>query len=257
MMGISTMPRDSLCCFGSLRVLLYICNIVCLCVLDSFARLCVFFCFMGLMDISSRIEEQIVHDTTEVVGNNGALPSMMALHDVLRDIEEMLAPLKCYIEASEAGMAQALSFVQTTHANVPVGNAKEPKFIMPEKFDGTRSKFCGFVQQVNLFLRLHPSCYPDDSMQVAFIGSLLSGNVFSWFAPFLEKHSPVLQDMVQFEAFFIVAFGDSDRERVVETKMQSLCQGICFAPLYATEFINLHVILSEMTKLLSTVFDMA
>jgi hypothetical protein len=38
---------------------------------------------------------------------------------------------------------------------------------MPEKFDGTRSKFRGFVQQVNLFLQLHPSRYPDDSTQVA------------------------------------------------------------------------------------------
>jgi hypothetical protein len=61
-------------------------------------------------------------------------------------------------------MAQALLVAQTTHANVLAGNAKEPKFIILEKFDGTRSKFCGFVQQVNLFLWLHPSCYPDDSM---------------------------------------------------------------------------------------------
>jgi hypothetical protein len=85
---------------------------------------------------------------------------MMGLHDILRNIEQMLAPFKHYIEASEAGMAQvpsmaqappmvqapfmaqapqALPVVQATHA-------REPKFIMPEKFDGTRSKFCGFVQ---------------------------------------------------------------------------------------------------------------
>jgi hypothetical protein len=63
-------------------------------------------------------------------------------------------------------MAQALPVAQTTHANVPVGKAKEPKFIMPEKFDGTRSKFRGFVQQVNLLLWLHPSRYPYDSSQL-------------------------------------------------------------------------------------------
>jgi hypothetical protein len=50
---------------------------------------------------------------------------------------------------------------------------------MPEKFDGTRSKFRGFVQQVSLFLRLHPSRYFEDSTQVAFIGSLLSGSSLS------------------------------------------------------------------------------
>jgi hypothetical protein len=47
---------------------------------------------------------------------------------------------------------------------MPAGNAKEPKFIMPKKFDGTRSKFRDFVQQVNLFLGLHPSHYTDDSI---------------------------------------------------------------------------------------------
>jgi hypothetical protein len=87
----------------------------------------------------------------------------------------MLAPFKHYIEASEASkapqmnnhgiqnssqmiqaptMAQTLLVVQTIHANVLAGNAKEPRFIISERFDGTRSKFHGFVQYVNLFLRL-------------------------------------------------------------------------------------------------------
>ena len=88
---------------------------------------------------------------------------------------------------------------------------------MPEKFDGIQSKFCGFVQHINLFLWLHFFHYHDDSIQVAFIGSLLSKNAISWFAPFLEKHSSILQDMAQFEALLIVTFGDSDRERVAKT----------------------------------------
>jgi hypothetical protein len=48
----------------------------------------------------------------------------------------------------------------------------------------------------------------------------LSGNVFSWFAPFLEKRSLTLQDMAQFKALFAAIFGESDREKVAETKMQ-------------------------------------
>jgi hypothetical protein len=133
---------------------------------------------------------------------------------------------------SMAQAPQALPVVQATHI-------RESKFIMLEKFDGTRSKFCGFVQQVNLFLRLHPSQYLDDSMQVAFIGSLLSGNAFSWFAPFLEKYSPVLQDMTQFEALFTAVFGDCDRKRVAETKMQSLRQGTRSSAIYAIKFQQL------------------
>jgi hypothetical protein len=44
---------------------------------------------------------------------------------------------------------------------------------------GLDQSFGGFVQHVNFFLRLHPSHYPDDSTQVAFIGSLLLGNALS------------------------------------------------------------------------------
>jgi hypothetical protein len=59
-------------------------------------------------------------------------------------------------------MAQALPVAQTTHANVLVDNTKEFKFIMLEKFDGTRSKFpglcnrsifsCGFIFLVILMI---------------------------------------------------------------------------------------------------------
>jgi hypothetical protein len=51
---------------------------------------------------------------------------------------------------------------------------------------------------------------------------LLSENALSWFTPFLEKHSPMLQDMAQFQAFFTATLGESDKERVAKTKMQSL-----------------------------------
>jgi hypothetical protein len=52
----------------------------------------------------------------------------------------------------------------------------------------------------------------------------------------LEKHSPILQDMAQFEALVTAAFGDSDRERVAKTKMQSLRQGTRSAAIYAAKF---------------------
>jgi hypothetical protein len=59
-------------------------------VLDSLARLYVFFFLVGfidLMDMSSMEEDQVVHNATQIVGNNGASPTMMGLHDILRNIE--------------------------------------------------------------------------------------------------------------------------------------------------------------------------
>ena len=116
---------------------------------------------------------------------------------------------------------------------------KEPKASMPDKFDGTRTHFRGFVQQVRLYLRLYPSRYPDGFTQVTFIGTMLSGNARSWFAPLLEKDSPILYNLEAFMERFTAAFGDSDREGVAERKIQQLRQGSRSAAIYAAEFQQL------------------
>jgi hypothetical protein len=91
-------------------------------------------------------------------------------------------------------MAQTLHVAQTTY--VPACITEEPKFIISEKFDGTRSKFRDFVQQVNLFLRLHPSHYPDDSVsgfhrliiirECPFLVCTIFGKAFAGFIRHLE-----------------------------------------------------------------------
>ena len=58
-------------------------------------------------------------------------------------------------------------------------NTKEPKISLPEKLDGMRLKFCGFVMQVQLFLHMHPSHYYNDCAQVGYVSTLLSGIALS------------------------------------------------------------------------------
>ena len=127
----------------------------------------------------------------------------------------------------------------TTPPDISRTSTREPKASMPDKFDGTRANFRGFVQQVRLYLRLYHSRYPDGFTQVAFIGTLLSGNARSWFAPLLEKDSPILYNLEAFMERFTAAFGDSDREGVAERKIQNLRQGSRSAAIYAAEFQQL------------------
>ncbi len=62
----------------------------------------------------------------------------------------------------------------------------EPQISLPEKFDGTRLKFRGFISQVRLIMQLHPRRYFDDTTRVGFVGTLLTGTAAAWFAPILE-----------------------------------------------------------------------
>jgi hypothetical protein len=114
--------------------------------------------------------------------------------------------------------------------------APEPKISLPEKFDGTRLKFRGFVSQVRLIMQLHPRRYFDDTTRVGFIGTLLIGTAAAWFAPILETSSPLLQDFNAFMAEVKVVFGDSDKAMTSPNKLHCLQQVTRSAIVYASKF---------------------
>jgi hypothetical protein len=79
--------------------------------------------------------------------------------------------------------------LQTNQALISLGcvlvtqpQAKEPQISLPNKFDGTYSKFQGFVNQVRSVIQLHPHD-PTSPTQVGLIGALLSCTILVWFAP--------------------------------------------------------------------------
>ena len=102
---------------------------------------------------------------------------------------------------------------------------KEPKICLPGKFDGTRSQFRGFLNQVRLVIHMHPNRYPTDSSRVGLVGTLLSGTALAWFAPLLEKKSPLLNNFEEFIKEFQASFGDTDSIRTAINKLRRLRQG--------------------------------
>jgi hypothetical protein len=117
--------------------------------------------------------------------------------------------------------------------------ASEPQINLPEKFDGTRLKFRGFVSQVHLIMQLHPRRYFDNTTRVGFVGTLLARTAAAWFAPILETSSPLLQVFNAFMAEFQTVFGDSDKARTSANKLRRLQQGTRLAIVYALEFKQL------------------
>ncbi|KAH9264572.1 hypothetical protein BASA83_011980 [Batrachochytrium salamandrivorans] len=63
----------------------------------------------------------------------------------------------------------------------------EPKASLPDKFDGTRRNFRGFINQLELVFQLQASRYDTDRKKIAMLGTLLNGNALSWYNPYLEK----------------------------------------------------------------------
>jgi hypothetical protein len=85
-------------------------------------------------------------------------------------------------------------------------------------------------------IQLHPSRYPTDGACVGLVGTLLSGTALAWFALFLKKQSPLLQDFKGFIKGFQGSFGDNDSMRTTVNKIWRLRQGDCLASTYVAYF---------------------
>ena len=107
---------------------------------------------------------------------------------------------------------------------------REPKIFLPAKFDGTRSQFRGFLNQVRLVIQMHPTRYPTDISQVGLVGTLLTGTTLAWFAPLLEKKFPLLHNFDNFIQEFQASFGDTDSVRTMINKLRRLHPISVFLP---------------------------
>ncbi|KAH9263567.1 hypothetical protein BASA83_013016 [Batrachochytrium salamandrivorans] len=74
----------------------------------------------------------------------------------------------------------------TVSESAPVSTL-EPKASLPDKFDGTRKNFRGFINQLELVFQLQASRYDTDRKMIAMLGTLLTGNALAWYNPYLEK----------------------------------------------------------------------
>ena len=109
----------------------------------------------------------------------------------------------------------------------PAG-AKEPRATLPEKFNGTRSQFRGFMNQISLVFQLNPTRYESDATKVATVGTLLHGDALAWFNPLLENqsvHSETLNSWSLFKKSLTDTFGELDLETISASKIRTLLQG--------------------------------
>jgi hypothetical protein len=160
------------------------------------------------------------------------------------DLNQILAALQ-HLQQENVALRDSVNRMQDQpqpRAPIPAALAMvtpEPKISLPEKFDGTRPKYRGFLNHVHLIIQLHPHRYLDDTTRVGFVGTLLTETATAWFAPILETSSPLLQDFNAFMAEFEVMFRDNDKARTSTNKLRWLQQGTRSATVYASKFRQL------------------
>ena len=105
------------------------------------------------------------------------IAKMSALQQNLKELHNALA--KCTLRIEQVSqknliLHDAISYIERI-VETKIGDSsslpEESKLSMSEKFDGTKSKFCGFANQVKLFIKMQPCRFSSQISKVALIGT--------------------------------------------------------------------------------------
>ncbi|KAH6581149.1 hypothetical protein BASA61_009221 [Batrachochytrium salamandrivorans] len=143
--------------------------------------------------------------------------SLSARLKLLEDENELLK-----VDAQESrAIANRAMLENTISESAPV-STMEPKASLPDKFDGTRKNFRGFINQLELVFQLQASRYDTDRKMIAMLGTLLTGNALAWYNPYLEKPDLFRYDLSTWPRFkekFRATFGEINQEQVSEARL--------------------------------------
>ncbi|POS84717.1 hypothetical protein EPUL_004858, partial [Erysiphe pulchra] len=87
---------------------------------------------------------------------------------------------------------EASTLSSTSEANKFLGQQnsellKIPNVSLPEKFDGTRSKFDTFTINLQLQFRSDPQAFKSEESRIIYAGTYLTGNAYIWFKPHINS----------------------------------------------------------------------
>jgi hypothetical protein len=115
----------------------------------------------------------------------------------------------------------------TPTPNVVVGTPR-PLAIpmaMPEKFNGSRALYRGFINQLNLVFMVNKTTYSTDSIKIAVLASYLTGPALAWFNPYLENQAAHEFSLSSYENFCLemdAFFLPVDRTAMAALKLNEL-----------------------------------
>ena len=112
-------------------------------------------------------------------------------------------------------------------------NVPAPKIPIPDKFDGTRSKYRTFINQLKMTFTLPGAASLTDTEKVAFTVNLLSGTAAALVAPLIERNDKCLSNYQEFMDK-IAILDDPERTATAENALTNARQGRQAASTYAT-----------------------
>jgi hypothetical protein len=134
-----------------------------------------------------------------------------------------------------------VAFLREREAASTVSPPPTHRLALPDKFDGNRRFFRGFLQQCNLLFTMNSASYSSDALKVSTMISLLSGDALTWVTPVIEHQHSCLSSYNEITTIFTEIFGDPNHIHAAEQALQSLTQGRNSVAIYGSNFRRLVV----------------
>jgi len=174
----------------------------------------------------------------EAFGNlAGRVDHLVAENGVLRNqIQELAGLLEQQVLQQQQQQQQQAVHEPPPQPQQPQQPFREPKVLLPERYDGSPEKYRSFVTGIRLVIRQQPLTYATDASRVTLVANLLDEIPMKWFEPLLNANSPLLNNYDEFMNHFAACFRDTDPAATSELKIRSLKQGSRSVAQYASEF---------------------
>ncbi|KAK3538311.1 hypothetical protein QTP70_035248 [Hemibagrus guttatus] len=121
----------------------------------------------------------------------------------------------------------------------PLARGESPRLAMPEKFNGSADRCCGFLRQCEVFFSHQPGMYHEEGTKCAFLLSLLLSRALEWASAVWDADPQVRSFFLYFAGMIHVVFEHLAGGKDISVQLMELRQGSEEIADYAIRFRTL------------------
>lgn len=154
---------------------------------------------------------------------------------LLHQMQALLTPMQQELAERDVVIQNLLAQVEQLRDQIHTAPTQAPRPMLavqarpPEEFTGDRTKFEGWISQLNLFFSLNRQALPTDRDRVLFACSYIKGSAYTYVKALVDSAAtdepePAVNDYTMFYNGLQTVFGPVDEEGTAQRALQALRQ---------------------------------
>ncbi|KAK3535600.1 hypothetical protein QTP70_017138, partial [Hemibagrus guttatus] len=168
--------------------------------------------------------------------NTSLLTDPAELHEI---IVRQGAIIRTFQDQVDALQSQLCGANIAAPIDPPSARSESPQLALPEKFDGSADRCCGFLRQCEVFFSHQPGMYREEGTKCAFLLSLMTNRALEWASAVWDADLQVRSSFAYFAGMIREVFEYPVGGKDISVQLMELRQGSEVAADYAIRFRTL------------------